>query len=367
MKRVGDLPLSLLAQQAKEIPNIWRGLDLLRYQIIHSNDAKMIESRFDNGRCYLPEYVYWKLLYNVFKGDILKEAHYKQQIFIDRLSALASWRIGQDVVEIDQDVLVALWETPIDNVPVEILRRMPAWCLYFPVSGCGDRDGEGDVFSFFAFYNVDIRNDKESTLELKIVPISTKKLVKGIDSGVIESMQEIVFGHSINLRLDKSSITEMLDDALIARGNDIQQLNKIPEYKSVKEFAQRCVSLILYATTEYENAQDEHISGINATPHVAKKTKDGWRFFAPNKPNIWQLGFDIGTQIRAVEIDSESKKNRIGHASPRPHIRRAHWQTYWYGKRVFKKNETPIPQTPKARFLLAVPVAMRENKVDNEE
>ena len=55
---------------------------------------------------------------------------------------------------------------------------------------------------------------------------------------------------------------------------------------------------------------------------------------------MWDVGVRISAAIRS--FGSQRKNEQVGsregtmpgsHASPRPHVRSAHWQTYWTGPR----------------------------------
>jgi hypothetical protein len=60
------------------------------------------------------------------------------------------------------------------------------------------------------------------------------------------------------------------------------------------------------------------------------KVKNGWRFFPPDQPTIWDAGSHVRTALR-IAYERESRGFGATHASPRPHIRRAHWHHYWTG------------------------------------
>lgn len=48
-----------------------------------------------------------------------------------KLSALAAWRMTKGIFRVDQTLMAALIETPIDAaVPVDVLLRLPGWCIY---------------------------------------------------------------------------------------------------------------------------------------------------------------------------------------------------------------------------------------------
>ncbi|MGO8879080.1 MAG: hypothetical protein ACLPVO_06360 [Desulfomonilaceae bacterium] len=64
-----------------------------------------------------------------------------------------------------------------------------------------------------------------------------------------------------------------------------------------------------------------------------KKTKKGLRYFPPNQPSIWHVGYKIGDALRAAEEKAERQSLDGTHATPIPHIRRVHWHSFWKGPR----------------------------------
>jgi hypothetical protein len=92
------------------------------------------------------------------------------------------------------------------------------------------------------------------------------------------------------------------------------------------------VSLVLYLCSE--NAEIRESGGGHRRPAhpEPKKTKKGLRLFAPDRPTHWEVGYRLGAALRR-ESTARSADDATGtHARPRPHIRRAHWHSYWLGK-----------------------------------
>ena len=69
-------------------------------------------------------------------------------------------------------------------------------------------------------------------------------------------------------------------------------------------------------------------------PPQPVKTKKGMRLFPPDRPMPWEVGYRLGAALRKAWSAQEAASDTPGtHASPRPHIRRAHWHSYWVGSR----------------------------------
>ena len=97
---------------------------------------------------------------------------------------------------------------------------------------------------------------------------------------------------------------------------------KHSDAKSISPF----VSLVLYLCSKNAEARNAGSGiGLEGLQRPAlKKTKLGLRYFPPDRPEVWEVGFEIGKQIRAANNSEYSETDY----RPRPHIRRAHWHTF---------------------------------------
>ncbi|UFS99122.1 hypothetical protein [Nocardia huaxiensis] len=109
------------------------------------------------------------------------------------------------------------------------------------------------------------------------------------------------------------------------------------EYESLGEFSgddQRMVynlafSLLLYLCSDHRDARTHQ-------PEVGRRGKKARR----TAHNVIDVGFDIGPDLQAVHNDFGDENDGTGPSGHvRPHLRRAHWHTYWTGPR---DNPTPV-------------------------
>lgn len=97
-----------------------------------------------------------------------------------------------------------------------------------------------------------------------------------------------------------------------------------------------CVNLLLYLCSEKPDIPDD-------TELRTKRSRDS--FGNPKRAVQWDVGTRIGSALRKAterEMTKESSDNekdlnnfavKNPHTSPRPHMRRAHWHSFWTGKR----------------------------------
>jgi hypothetical protein len=116
------------------------------------------------------------------------------------------------------------------------------------------------------------------------------------------------------------------------------------------------VSLVLYLCSIGSDVRDG--TGSNRVPMRPEptKTKRGQRLFPAEKHATWEVGCRIGAALRRAreQEDSESAEKGSGDkvkAGPRPHIRRAHWHSYWLGPRKDRKKQQIL-----TRWLPPIPV-----------
>lgn len=117
----------------------------------------------------------------------------------------------------------------------------------------------------------------------------------------------------------------------------------------------RLVSLLLYLCSETLELGDGTSLPVRPQP---KRTHRGVRMMPARRPVRWEVGTRLGAALRtawqATDEPSESRVTRGGgHASPRAHIRRAHWHTILSGRR-----QSP---TRSLRWLPPIPVNVTDH------
>lgn len=274
-----------------------------------------------------------------------------QKADIARLTAALAWRPGQDIVRFDRDVYDALIKTPLDDaIPEELLYRLPAWCLYVEL-----HDAPWDYHGFFVHLEYDINTQRhelrllflhqdakadEYPLPL-VLHLGTGSIQKGVDRYIAEAVAQDRKAAALYGRTE--TLTRTTEACAKAQAL-VDKLRLI------------ALSLTLYLCStapEYAPQADGTSAPNRAAP---KKVKAGWRIFPPDRPRIWHVGKETGIKIRAARSGETGT-----HAGPRPHIRRAHWHTYWTGKKKWGDGENPVPQTPQLRWLAPIAVAMQDD------
>ncbi len=228
------------------------------------------------------------------------------------LSALGAWRMTKGLYRFDPDLLEALWDTPVTgDVPVEVLHRLPEWCVYIETPG---RTWQNvPLHGFWAHLEEDA-NDRREELRLLLdtdqglIPIPlhlTGTLEDGLRSATAE----------IRRQWNRSGQRLSWDDTDLLESAPLAPL----------------VSLCLYLCAENAELGDGTTKPRNPVP---RKVKGGLKLFAAGGPTRWEIGVRLGAALRRAHSAPVDAPGETGTAaSPRAHIRRAHWHTYRTGPR----------------------------------
>lgn len=246
----------------------------------------------------------------------------------------------QGVYRFDPTVLDALWETPVTgDIPTEVLYHLPEWCVY--VNTPGKTWQGGSLHGFFAHLEHDV-NDKRT--ELRFVLDVTGP---GGDDLVV-----------LPIHLDQGGVAEglaaMMREAAHHTPVSIQTFDGLGE--DLTDDVSPLVSLVLYLCSQ---AAEVRVGGGGdrrpARPQPVK-TKKGLRLFPPERPTPWEVGYRMGAALRRGMSEQEPATVHSGsHASPRPHIRRAHWHSYWVGQR-----SQPEARSVVLKWLPPIPVNVQD-------
>lgn len=236
------------------------------------------------------------------------------------MGALAAWRPSQGIYRFDPDVAQAVMETDFDKtLPSEILMRMPEWCVYIDLTNTNAVYHSKKLAGFYAHLESDANNGRRE-LRLLLDVISPSEDLVGIPIHIDNDLSlsdAIESAYNTGLQNLGGEITGLIGTSLLS-----------DRAKQEAKYFGPLVGLVLYLCSKNAEVRNNR-SGIGLEGlkrPVPKKTKQGLRFFQADRPEIWDVGFGLGKQIR------EGKGVSGGtHAGPRPHIRRAHWHTFWEG------------------------------------
>lgn len=312
METIARRLTSHLANIARRFPMAWKQVE---------------EMRESKGKS-LPDWPAWCFL-PIAGGLVVVQNHGLQlgpaiATWPAQLAALAGWRHTKGVYSFDEGIYDALWETPIETIPVEILFLVPEWCLYLETPRrffmgqpmCGvfvhlEHDANTGRPELRFLFDVDAPSGP--FLIPGIIHLNYPTLDQAIEA-VARTTQETGRRHGVSEALLNESLKT---------------------YQSVKKIAGSVISLFLYVCSQ--NAEIRSLSSPNREPGFPKpvRTKRGVRLFEAERMSVWECGWRTGAGIRAA-LEAESRETAEGgeRQSPKPHIRRAHWHHFRVGPRT---------------------------------
>jgi len=316
-----------VADAAKRHPGVWKRLDALRA---------------DRGNglpewpdwCFLPMAGYMALAARGMPTKRLRELDEDTLLDITGqaqvLAALAPWRATQGIYVFHPELFTTIASTPLDGpLPVELFERLPEWCCYVPNVAEGETLTPITWLGFFVYLEWDANTGRR---ELRFLVDYEKEdgstgfapFVLHIDQGTIE---DAVMGF-----LDEVERQRVVHGAAEGPGEPE------PALKVLATMTKPLVSLALYLCSV--NAEIVHHKGPGRVPQrpKAKRTKNGERLFPPDAANTWEVGYRIGAALQRAREGGGAPREPAGgestaRRSPAPHIRRAHWHSFWRGPR----------------------------------
>ena len=270
--------------------------------------------------------------------------------YMQALAVAGTWRITQDIVRFDADVYKSILDTPIgDKIPCEIFYRLPAWCIFVETQ---DMMFEGlPVVGFWAMLEHDVNTQKDE-LRLFFLSPETQRLYPCM---IVLSEKSII--DALIKGYDKD-ITERRVTPLIVESM------KTDEHVAA---VTRALNLLLYVCA-YGFPSKGGTGGTGGLHRPQPtKIKTGWRLFPAQRVSVHNMGEDIGVKIREYRQSNNRPTETGTHASPRPHIRRAHWHGFWSGKIKATEGERLPERKFTLKWLPPIPVAMQDDDDDRDD
>ncbi len=325
-------PRKLLNDFKRKYPDAWKAVDEFRKR-------KGEEYLNWPDWCYIPLTATYTYIEHkaTLEGKNIKDSQYFYLLNdIGVMAALASWRVTQGIYRFDRDIYEEIIKTPIlGNIPHEVLYQLPEWCVYIDTPGL--KFAGNPLAGFFAHLEYDTSSGHT---ELRFVFDFEKE---NIDPDIPNwsnapiHLGEWTLKEAIRKTAEESyyNIKKNECDTFGIETRVLKSEKFVSE--SISEFSP-LVSLVLYLCSA--NGEIDH-KGQQPTKPKPTKTKRGMRLFPPNKPTVWDVGVRMGEAIRQAKTATTEDKGGT-HASPRPHVRRAHWHGYWTGPKSKPKNRKYI-------------------------
>lgn len=334
MTQTPDRLRGYLSDYAEQYPGAWK-----LYETFRTGRGKDLPN--------WPEWCWCPLAasYAIISGGGDKRVPLDRIMDVGILGALAAWRMTQGIYRFDTDMFAALWSTPLDGqLPIDILYHLPEWCVYIEAPAGYEYDGQ-TLFGWFAHLEWDAETKRAELrlildLDNDFFPYTIHLTAATLEDCVSRAMEEGIkqaWIHGIEVDLTPEKVAEQ------------------------KCFLTPVVSVVLYLCTMAADIAD--LRGKRERPGnpEPRKTKKGMRTFPTPGETTWLVGHRIGASIR-LAAGARAGAGGVfpgteegSHASPRPHVRRAHWHSYWTGPK-----DNPEKRKVALKWLPPIPVGAGE-------
>ena len=251
---------------------------------------------------------------------------------IHELVAALIWTRNKMVYRFDGTLADTLAAQRLDGgIPSEIFDCLPYPCVYIERNMAIEGH---ETTGFFAWLDWGVK-DNTRLLRLLFPQPNNKSIpfVLPISGGTIND-----------------GILELFNNYAISAGRKNYTAKDMRNSPMVQSFI-GCINILLYLCSEKPDMPDD-------TKLRARRSRD--TYGNPKRAVAWEVGTRIGAALRkaikseaenealpdngavngseaendsATTIGNEAKTDKPPHSSPRPHLRRAHWHSFWTGKR----------------------------------
>lgn len=285
---------------------------------------------------------------------------------------LASWRLTKGIYRFDPTVAESLFNTPLDDTLCpDVLFKLPEWSIYIPTPGINYADMP--VHGVFVCLEDYVTKTSRQTPELNICLIVDSRGKGAMEqmSAALKMAPDMLPVHLVMPLKKNASISQLIEDHLTdsikaagpaaaqmnelteglrqtremiklgaASAQDTAMLQEIEKLMSkgdpLKAMAQSSASVIkqILPLVLYICSKNADLAAPAVLPRSkAEIDRTGKNVHDANALSVWDVGMRIGAEIRRHEAASSDTGPGAGTNTMKPHIRRAHWHSFWKGPR----------------------------------
>ena len=307
------------------VPGLWRTIDELRWQA----------STKWASWCFAPIELVRALLVGAAEASGYRNP---KPLLTDLVGVamLAAWRTTQGIYVFDTDVQHDIWNTPVSgDIPSDVLFHLPEWCCFVSAPG---RVFDEEVLGFLVSLNSD-SEELPPELWLLVVYKEEDVDVEPLCLTLVGSITDAIQGGLAKLKRTTLSASAQQKEAALVRLDE--------KYGRHVKDLEGMVSLGLYLASE--NREISNPLGQQPQNPGPTSTKRGPRTFPAASPTKWDVGLRLGAALRAAREQHQEpneSQNTVERASPRGHIRRAHWHSFWAGSRGSDNRKMRVKWLP---------------------
>ena len=321
-----------IRQLNRTYPNLWTDL-----RKVYAEPEKILNSK-SGGVSLIKNVPDWCIMPTLFPFLLITnrygESYYLTHM--DEMMTIGSmyvWRASKGIYRFAPEIYEALISQPLTgNLPTDCLYHLPEWAVYIETPGLSYERHPMKGFIAHLDYNLFSRN----------VDLQFAMFLEGCDQ---PKMVALPFGEGS--LLDAMNRVDQVDDLFMGK-RDNRYIGSREEYR--KTFSSMLQLLLYLCSEEPDMPQIEH-------PQKRRTFSGGVR--SPKEPQVWDVGVRVSNAIWNYKNHERSDEKELSsvqgaHSSPRPHVRAAHWHTFWVGPRSAKFPD----RKPIIRWLPPIPIGM---------
>lgn len=279
------IPLDLVRDVGRRYPDAWKALDGFR------------ATRGRDGLDDWPDWCWCPLAgaYAVATGG--SDDRLPSGNAVALIGAVAAWRASQGVYRIHPDILREIRSTPIQDVPIEWLYQLPEWCVWIDLD-------DGGVFAHLEHD----ANTGRPELRYWVVPADRH-------------------GYPVIVHLDRPTIADGIAAAMAEAQRQAvlawaaAETVSSEQMEGIAAMAEELTALVVYLIGAVRDGDCQDARRGPAHPLRSIRT--------PNHPTTWEIGWKQGHAFAQALAAADQGGS---HSGPRPHVRRAHWHSFWSGR-----------------------------------
>lgn len=237
--------------------------------------------------------------------------------WVPAVAAAAAWRLSKGIYRFDADVYRELVEQPLaGKLPTAAFYSLPEWCVYIETPGV-------ESHGFFVHLEHDANTGVPELRLLILYPDGRRTAIP------------VMLGDwDLRTAVDKLIASSQAQETKLFGAPVAHPTAKMRE--QLGEYVIPYLQLVLYLCSNNREMVPTRRRSRGRPSHLD----------VPREILEWDVGVRVGTSIRTyrnqqviAKADPEStdaaptEGEGRRHRSPRPHMRRAHWHSFWAGPR----------------------------------
>lgn len=241
---------------------------------------------------------------------------------MDAYVTVNEWKRSKQIYRFDANFLSELINTDSFHFQKDIWKHLPVNCFYIDISASEDLCEKLDCSGLF------IRlNPAQTEAMWQIHTLSIKP-----DTDI--SVLNIFYAWNEDRMISTDDYDEIAKIAVPNAKDYDKERNEQTDIKNRTMYTIIC-QILTYMSSAEPDINESNEECIVKVKEPARKNKKRHNP-EPKELRTWNVGYRYGEAFRKWETDKQhsiSNPTDAMHTTKRPHYRRAHWHSFWYGKR----------------------------------